>query len=34
MSSANMSFTDGFPGSVVPKQRLLFRLLGQRLLVR
>lgn len=33
MSSANMAFTDGFPGSVVPQQRSLFRVLGQRLLV-
>lgn len=33
MSSANLSFSDGFPGSVVPQQRAMFRALGQRLLV-
>ncbi len=33
MSTAGMTFTDGVPGSVVPQQRTLFRVLGQRLLV-
>ncbi|HQR09272.1 MAG TPA: hypothetical protein PLN21_20790 [Gemmatales bacterium] len=33
MSSADMAFTDGFSGSVVPRQRIMFRTLGQRLLL-
>lgn len=33
MSTAGMGFTDGLPGSVVPQQRMMFRVLGQRLLI-
>lgn len=33
MSSAMMNFSDGFPGSIVPQQRTMFRTLGRRLLI-